>query len=236
MESDMSDISDFIDGIKAAGVHIANEGALVKQLASADDWRAQFSDLAMTGHRAGITFTSRGIDCEGVDVLSVGMAFGAAGFEQRHARQFVNSVLTGPAPTSRGVETAQALANHGHSSAEVEQAKLNVDAPLQIDLEHYASGRVLTGRPFGAELRAKYGLDQTDGTNQVVEVRIPKYVYSLTSSFFLSCFGPSVVASGSLPRFFDKFRFDADPSLQEAFSDYAARALQEDQILNGEPH
>lgn len=94
----MADIKSFMDGIKAAGIRITNEEVLVKELASADDWRATFNGMVFRGRHVGVTFFGRGIDGSGVDMLKVGLAFGAAGFSELNAMQFINNVFPEPAP------------------------------------------------------------------------------------------------------------------------------------------
>ncbi|WP_186093573.1 hypothetical protein [Burkholderia gladioli] len=69
-------------------------------------------------------------------------------------------------------------------------------------------------------------MDAIDASPGNVTVRVPDTTYSVTSSFFLGLFGPSVLAAGSQKKFFEKFQFKATPVLMDAFEDYASRALQ----------
>ena len=62
-------------------------------------------------------------------------------------------------------------------------------------------GPVYTGRDRGASLRRDLDVDAMDSTNAPVEVRIPKSTYTISSSFFLGLFGPSVVRAGINFRF-----------------------------------
>lgn len=87
-------------------------------------------------------------------------------------------------------------------------------------------GPIYSGRPRGESLRRKYELDAVDASPQSVTVTVPAGTYSVTSSFFLGLFGPSVLAAGSRDAFFKKFQFFAPPVLLDAFADYANRALQ----------
>jgi len=87
-------------------------------------------------------------------------------------------------------------------------------------------GPIYSGRPRGESLRLKYDLDTADSTAGTVTVTVPASAYSVTSSFFLGLFGPSVLAAGSREAFFQKYRFSANPALMDAFADYAGRALQ----------
>lgn len=107
-----------------------------------------------------------------------------------------------------------------------------MEAPrMIIDFSKY-QGPVYTGRPRGEQIRHELFLDDVDASDTLVEVKIPPGTYSLTSSFFLGLFGPSVLRAGSLQSFFEKYRFDTTPALHEAFNDYVARALQQKQLFH----
>lgn len=94
-------------------------------------------------------------------------------------------------------------------------------------------GPVYSGRPRGAAIRAQYALDAVDkDTDQVVDVAIPDSTYSMTSSFFLGMFGPSVVRAGSSEAFFRKFHFDAKPVLKTAFTGYVENVLQAKRLFS----
>ena len=105
------------------------------------------------------------------------------------------------------------------------------EPPMLIDFSNYP-GPVYTGRSRGELIRAELHLDDVDSTDRLVNVKIPAATYSLTSSFFLGLFGPSVTRAGSQHAFFQKFNFDTSTALTEAFSDYVARALQEKRLFN----
>lgn len=105
-----------------------------------------------------------------------------------------------------------------------------MEAPMIIDFSKYP-GPVYTGRSRGEALRGEQKLDEIDKCDRLVIVEIPRSTYSLTSSFFLGMFGPSVVCAGSQKAFFEKFEFKAAPELLEAFKDYVARALQEKKLF-----
>lgn len=94
-------------------------------------------------------------------------------------------------------------------------------------------GPVYSGRPRGVAVREKYALDAVDkDATQVVDVTIPDDTYSMTSSFFLGLFGPSVVRAGSSEAFFRKFHFDAKPVLRTAFAGYVESALQAKRLFS----
>lgn len=97
--------------------------------------------------------------------------------------------------------------------------------PLVIDFSKY-NGPVYTGRDRGARLRAQLNLDAIDRTEGTVDVSIPEETYTVTSSFFLGLFGPSVVRAGSKDQFFAKYRFKLPAFLRPDVDGYVARALQ----------
>ena len=82
-----------------------------------------------------------------------------------------------------------------------------------IDLEELTgAGRVqnLSGRLRGLAAREKFHLEEMDRSGEMVEVRVPDYVYSMTPSFFQGLFGSSVHALGDDERLFrERFRFVA---------------------------
>lgn len=94
-----------------------------------------------------------------------------------------------------------------------------------IDFGKY-NGPVYTGRDRGARLRAELDLDRVDTSEETVDVCIPENTYTVTSSFFLGLFGPSVVKAGSKDQFFRKYRFRVPPFLRPDVDGYVARALQ----------
>lgn len=94
-------------------------------------------------------------------------------------------------------------------------------------------GPVYSGRPRGAALRERFFLDDVDkDASQVVDVSVPDSTYSMTSSFFLGLFGPSVVRAGSSDAFFRKFHFAAKPVLKTAFTGYVENALQAKRLFS----
>lgn len=96
---------------------------------------------------------------------------------------------------------------------------------LVIDLSRY-NGPVYTGRERGARIRADLNLDAVDSANTNVEVSIPDNTYTVTSSFFLGLFGPSVVHLGSKQRFYERYKFKTPAFLKPDMDGYVARALQ----------
>jgi hypothetical protein len=87
-------------------------------------------------------------------------------------------------------------------------------------------GPVYTGRDRGEALRVKFEMDKLDKQAEVVEVVIPDSTYTVSSSFFLGLFGPSVRICGSVGEFKAKFRFKAPEFLLPVIEGHAALALQ----------
>jgi hypothetical protein len=87
-------------------------------------------------------------------------------------------------------------------------------------------GPVYTGRGRGEALRRKFELDEKEDALEAVAVIIPDSTYTVSSSFFLGLFGPSVVKAGSVAQFKRKFHFRAPTVLESVLDAHAARALQ----------
>lgn len=87
-------------------------------------------------------------------------------------------------------------------------------------------GPVYTGRARGASLRLDLHLDEFDQADTIVEVKIPAKTYTISSSFFLGLFGPSVVRAGSKDAFYRRYKFQSPEFLKDAMDSYVARALQ----------
>ena len=66
--------------------------------------------------------------------------------------------------------------------------------PAQVDLGNYRSpaGRVFAGRDRGRRARKRAKLEEHDRAGRAVEVHVPVDTFSVTSSFFLAMFGPSI--------------------------------------------
>lgn len=94
-----------------------------------------------------------------------------------------------------------------------------------IDLSKF-NGPVYTGRQRGEMLRESLHLDQVDAGGASVEVLVPAETYTVSSSFFLGLFGPSVVKAGSKDAFYKLYHFKSPAFLQEVMDGYVARALQ----------
>lgn len=87
-------------------------------------------------------------------------------------------------------------------------------------------GPVYTGRSRGEALRQELALGNADVRNEMVEVTIPEDTYTISSSFFLGLFGPSIVNAGSKEAFYARYHFAAPDFLREVIDGYVSRALQ----------
>lgn len=101
---------------------------------------------------------------------------------------------------------------------------MNTSAHM-IDLGNI-EGNVFTGRDRGERLRETYGLDNFDKLGEAVVVKIPDRAYTVSSSFFLGLFGPSVVQAGSKDAFYARYKFNAPAFLLDVLDGYVSRALQ----------
>jgi hypothetical protein len=86
---------------------------------------------------------------------------------------------------------------------------------------------VFTGRPRGVALRKKLKLDSVDEVGERVSVDIPEDVYTVTSSFFLGLFGPSVRHYGSKNDFLCHYSFKAPERVASRLDEWVDRALRD---------
>lgn len=71
--------------------------------------------------------------------------------------------------------------------------------------------RNLSGHDRGVAAREKYGLQQIDDAGEMVVIRSPVDLYTITPSFFQGMFAESVRAAGGREQFLARYKFDADP-------------------------
>lgn len=88
---------------------------------------------------------------------------------------------------------------------------------------------VFTGRQRGKDARKKLGLDSMP-EGEACSVLVPDDVYTITSSYFLGLFGPSVRSLGR-DEFLDRFDFQAPPHISDKLDDFVVRALREQSDL-----
>ena len=93
-------------------------------------------------------------------------------------------------------------------------------------------GPVYTGRDRGERLRTQLNLDSLDDDEFVVRVIIPEKTYSISSSFFLGFFGPSIIKLGSRDAFLKKYKIESSEFLMSVINKHIARALQERNLFS----
>lgn len=93
-------------------------------------------------------------------------------------------------------------------------------------------GPVYTGRDRGESLRIKLRIEEFDNDSEVVEILIPASTYTVSSSFFLGLFGPSVRKLGSVNKFWEKYKLSAPESLIPLLHAHASRAIQGRNLLD----
>ncbi|PIZ22098.1 MAG: hypothetical protein COY49_10315 [Comamonadaceae bacterium CG_4_10_14_0_8_um_filter_57_29] len=96
---------------------------------------------------------------------------------------------------------------------------------VNIDFSKF-NGPVYAGRARGESARKQVKLDQIDDGADVVEIIVPDGTYTVTSSFFLGMFGPSVIRAGSRDAFVKRFHFKTPSFLQNDFEEYISYALE----------
>jgi hypothetical protein len=92
-------------------------------------------------------------------------------------------------------------------------------------------GPVYVGRPNGEKARERLDLDKLDEAATPIDVLIPEGTYSVTSSYFLGLFGPSVVHFASEEAFFTHYVFRGPAKHIESAHRNAERALREQGVL-----
>ena len=90
--------------------------------------------------------------------------------------------------------------------------------------------KVLSGRDHGAEVRCKLKLSKIDTSDEIININIPNHVYSINSSFFLSCFGASVRTLGEM-AFRKKYIFECDTILLKNIDDGISRSLKTSSVF-----
>lgn len=84
---------------------------------------------------------------------------------------------------------------------------------IVIDLDIVAnkgSVRNLSGKPRGEAARREFNLDAVDARGEQVTIRVPDYIYAISSSYFLGLFSQSVTRYRSAEGFLQHYKFEAD--------------------------
>lgn len=107
---------------------------------------------------------------------------------------------------------------------------MNNTKHFSIDLSRF-NGPVYAGRARGENARILANLDQIDTPTSTFDISIPDNTYTVTSSFFLGMFGPSVIKAGSRDEFIKKYRFKIPPFLKADFEEYISYALEDRKLF-----
>ncbi|WP_156478017.1 hypothetical protein [Acetobacter malorum] len=99
---------------------------------------------------------------------------------------------------------------------------------IMIDLNNVTNNgavRNLSGKERGEAARNLFQLDNLDKASETVVVRVPHYLYAMSSSYFLGLFSPSVTRFGSKEKFLEHYRFEASPSIMKSVLHAISRCL-----------
>jgi len=97
----------------------------------------------------------------------------------------------------------------------------------QMKIEFVKLGMpVFTGRGRGENARKELGFLDQVGPDDHVDVIIPNDVYTVTSSYFLGLFGPTIQKLG-LDGFQRVFHFATPDFLKDRVEDWSVRAVRE---------
>jgi len=79
------------------------------------------------------------------------------------------------------------------------------------------SVRNLAGKERGESARLMFNIDMLDAglvsTDRTIEVRVPDFIYAISSSYLLGLFSPSVRKLGGPDQFFAHYKFSASASV-----------------------
>ena len=89
--------------------------------------------------------------------------------------------------------------------------------------------RILTGSLNGMKFRADLELDEKDNDPKIYEIVIPEIIFSMTATFFITCFGPSVRLLGR-HGFLKKYNFKSSKVIQVNV-DYGIGRIETDQYI-----
>ncbi len=100
--------------------------------------------------------------------------------------------------------------------------------PVTIDLTDVTAGGAimnLSGKEKGEDARKHYHVDEYDKNGNQVIVKVPKDLRGMSTSFFLGLFSKSVKFCGSPNAFYDRFKFDARPTVLKQINRGVDRSL-----------
>lgn len=105
-----------------------------------------------------------------------------------------------------------------------------MDNIVNVNLSDF-QGRILSGRERGTNARTLKAIDELDRTNARVHVTFPTGLWSVSSSFFLGMFGPSIISAGTKEAFKNRYTFETKDSIKNLIDGYIDFALQNRNIL-----
>lgn len=104
------------------------------------------------------------------------------------------------------------------------------DNIVHVTLDDF-QGKILSGRERGTEARTLKKIDDLDNQPNKIEVHFPEGLWSVSSSFFLGMFGPSIIKFGSKSAFKSKYSFVTKQSILGLIDGYIDFALQNRNIF-----
>ena len=92
-----------------------------------------------------------------------------------------------------------------------------------IELSELTQGEVrnLAGHDRGLKARDHFHVAELDGSNEIVDVRVPDDFRAVSPSFFQGMFADSVHHFGTAQAFFDHYHFDAPVHIRARLAEYA---------------
>ncbi|AQZ99606.1 hypothetical protein B5M06_16500 [Comamonas kerstersii] len=105
-----------------------------------------------------------------------------------------------------------------------------MDKIVNVNLSEF-QGRILSGRERGTQARELMSIDKLDQGNDKVHVTFPTGLWSVSSSFFLGMFGPSIIAAGTKDAFKNRYSFETKDSIKKLIDGYIDFALQNRNIF-----
>jgi hypothetical protein len=87
------------------------------------------------------------------------------------------------------------------------------------------TGPVYVGRSRGEAIRSRLKIDEMDDGEDRVTVSIPGATLTVSSSFFLGMFGPSIIKLGNKDAFYRHYEIQAPAHLKSAIDRYVGFAL-----------
>ena len=101
---------------------------------------------------------------------------------------------------------------------------MNEQEIFELKLERFG-GPVFSGRDRGELARTEAELDQLDEASAIVHTIVPEDALTVTSSFILGMYGPSIKKAGSREQFLQKYTFSIPETFLKTLNSCIDRAL-----------